>query len=93
MEGFVTFDAIVAELNVLGSLLSWRARHSTSIVPRSIRVCDVASYESVPSYEHPGRPNARIVMRSGESILVKQHVNTVAERLGHQVQSPTANGR
>lgn len=92
MGGFVTFDVVMAELNVLVSLLSWRAKHSTSIAPRSIRACDVASYESVPSYEYPGRPNARIVMRSGECILVKQHVNTVAERLGHQVQSPTANG-
>lgn len=92
MDGFVTFDAVIAELNLLGSLLAWRVKHSTSIAPRSIRARDVVSYESVPSYEHPGRPNARIVMRSGECIFVKQHVNTVAERLGNQVRSNTENG-
>ncbi len=83
MDNFVTFNVVIAEIDPLRSLFAFQLKHSTSIAVRSILASDVASYESVPSYGHTGRPNTRLTLRSGESIYVKEHVNTVAERLGN----------
>lgn len=83
MDTFVTFNVVIAEFDPLRSLFALRAKHSTSIAARSVLASDIASYESVPSYEYTGRPNTRLMTRSGEYIYVKEHVKTVAERLGH----------
>lgn len=83
MIEFVTFDVVSTETQPMLSLLALRAVGSTSIAPRSIRASEVISYESVASYNHPGSPHARLTLRSGEVVYVKQHVTTVAERLGH----------
>lgn len=82
MNEFVTFDVVSTEAQPVLSLFALRAVGSTSTASRSIRATDVTSFESVASYEHPGSPHSRLTLRSGEVVYVKQHVTTVAERLG-----------
>lgn len=82
MNEFATFDVVSAETQPVLSLFALRPVGSTSTASRSIRSNEVVSFESVPSYEHPGNPHARLTLRSGEVVYVKQHVTTVAERLG-----------
>lgn len=81
MNEFSTFDVVSAETQPLLSMFALRPVRSTSTDSRSIRASEVTSFESVASYEHPGKPHARLTLRSGEMVYVKQHVTTVAERL------------
>lgn len=83
MSKFVTFDAVSVVINPLLTLFTSKGKASGSTTARSIRASDVTSYESIESYELPGRPHTRLTLRSGEVMYVKQHVTTVAERLGH----------
>ena len=85
MNEFGTFDVVHAEIPSLLSLFALRSVGSTSIAVRSIRVSEVASFEEVASYEYAGSPHARLTLRSGEVVYVKQHVTTVAKRLGRGV--------
>lgn len=84
MNEFATFDVVSNEARPVLSLFALRPVGSTSIASRSIRASEVTSFESVASYEHPGSPHARLTLRSGEVVYVKQHVTTVAERLGYR---------
>lgn len=81
MSKFVTFDTVSADINPLLTLFTMQEQGSVSTTARTIRASDVASYESVVSYELPGRPHSRLTLNSGEVLYVKQHVNTVAELL------------
>lgn len=81
MNEFVTFDAVSVDINPLFSLFTSQGDASASTTARSIRASDVTSYESVASYELPGRPHTRLNLRSGEVMYVKQHVTTVSELL------------
>lgn len=83
MKEFATFDVVRTEIQPLRSLFALQAVGSCSTAARSIRISEVISYESVASYENPGSPHARLTLRSGEVVYVKQHVTTVAERIGH----------
>lgn len=85
MNEFATFDVVSNETQPLLTLFALRPVGHTSTASRSIRVSEVTSFEPVASYEHPGSPHARLTLRTGEIVYVKQHVTTVAERLGHGV--------
>ena len=89
MNEFATFDVIRTEIQPVLSLFALRSVGTTATAARSIRVSEVASFESVASYEHAGGSHARLTLRSGEVVYVKQHVTTVAERLGRGV-SPSS---
>ena len=81
MSKFVTLDAVSVDINPLLSLFAIQGQRSASTTERAIRASDVTSYESVASYELPGRPHTRLNLSSGEVMYVKQHVTTVAELL------------
>jgi hypothetical protein len=87
MSEFATFDVVSTDIQPVLSLLALRAVGSAATAARSIRASEVTAYESVPSYEHAGSPHARLTLRSGEVLYVKQHVTTVAERLGNSAKS------
>lgn len=87
MNEFVTFDVVSTETQPVLSLFALRPVGATSTASRSLRASDVTSFESIASYEHPGSPHARLTLRSGEVVYVKQHVTTVAERLKHCVNT------
>lgn len=86
-QRFATFDVVSTKTNLGLSLFTLQPRGSASVTSRSIRVSEVTSYESVPAYEHDGNPHARLTLRNGEVVYVKQHVTTVAERLGHAAKT------
>lgn len=81
MNEFVTFDVVSVDIFPLLSLFTLQGQGSTATSAKSVRASDVASYESVASDEHAGRPHTRLTLRNGEVMYVKQHVTTVAERL------------
>lgn len=87
MSEFATFDVVSTDIHPMLSLFALAAVGSTSSATRSIRASEVTSFESVASYEHAGSPHARLTMRNGEVVYVKQHVTTVAERLRHSDQT------
>lgn len=81
---FVTFDVVTTKLKPVLSLFTSAPNYTVSTAPRAIRASEVIAYESVASYEYPGKPHACLTLRSGELIYVKQHVNTVSERIGQR---------
>lgn len=79
MTKCITLTVVDQEANPLLSLLMMRRVGAATQRKRAIPAIEVAGYESLPSCDQPGRPNAKVFLRSGEYLFVKEHVSTVAK--------------
>lgn len=86
MNRFVTLTVVEHETNVALSLMMMQGVGTTRQRERPVLGSAVVGYEGVPSDEHPGRPNARVFLATGEALYVKEHVSTVALRVASATQ-------
>lgn len=82
MSRFVTFHVVETKIKPWASFAVDRVVEDHSVCAREVLATEVVSFESVASFEHTGRPHSRVELRSGDILLVKEHVSTVAELVG-----------